>query len=495
MASTTTPTEFIEEEYDLIFLSDFEDELAARGNAQGAVTKGKGKAILSQASASLHVQPLYASQSYSTGSSSITPRTKRRSSAGHCDQAGNETGDEDECDSGDHASDDSESDDDIEEPEEIQYEFDNDTLLIMPSMLRDYSHHATNYHPELWQTSTPGDYDTQKTAARMRAQDRMLDREEMLKNSIQPTTCGICFERFSTFDLAPYSPSHASTSAPPSPSGEQTASARIERARNFTFQLARSFGMITGKNTVTSEHCSQLPPSSDCLQSAEAVADESTTEQQPPESIVSKEIGITMPCQHGLCLSCLQTYLMHSLQDPKARFPTQCPQPGCRSPIPVDSGELVLELEQLDKWYRKLAEIHVANKACCPRPECGAIVDLDDRDGTVVRCPECMTSYCASCAVPYHRGLSCEEYRAQVEGGNTTEEDMAMAQMIKERRWRHCPSCRFVIEKTHGCPHVVCHCGESMCFSCGSPWDEVLARCSENCGDEDPFEDTPCLIM
>ncbi|KAF9167078.1 hypothetical protein DFQ26_005960 [Actinomortierella ambigua] len=525
MASTATPPEFIDDEYDLIFLSDFEDDHdAVRGSGQSLGAKGKGRATLSQAATSFHAPPLCTSETYSTGSPSTTLANKGREPASQRGQSGrsSSSGDE-ECDEGDRAGVDnvSDDDDDVDEPEEIQYEFDNDMLLIMPGMLRDYSHHATNYHPELWHTSIPGDYETQKTAARMRAQDRRLDREELLKNSVSPTTCGICFERFSTFDLGPLPPSHPSASTSSAPSLEQTASARIEMARNFTFQVARSFGMIKGTAiAATSEHRSQeqeeqQQPSSNfprqaftttgSLQSplAEESPDDPTTaqqqqqqQQQPPDSIASKEIGIIMPCQHGLCLSCLQTYLIHSLQDPKARFPIQCPQPGCRSPIPVDSGELVLEREQLDTWYRKLAEIHVANKACCPRPECGAIIDLDDRDGTVVRCPECMTSYCASCAVPYHRGLTCEQYRGQVEGGgNTAEEDLAMVQMIKDRRWRHCPSCRFVIEKTQGCPHVVCHCGQSMCFSCGSPWDEMEARCSENCGNPDYYSEAPCLIM
>ncbi|KAG0235056.1 hypothetical protein BGW42_005849 [Actinomortierella wolfii] len=500
--SIATPTELIEDEYDLIFLSDFEDNSLRPDVLQKA--KGKGRATRPQNYTSIQVQGARTGDSCSGGSTSYDSATwsHRRPRRTSSDNTCNSNEDENDVDNNNNNTDDGgeDSDKDIEEPEEIQYEFDNDTLLIMPGMLRDYSHHATNYHPELWQAPIPGSLETRKTAAKLRAEDRKLDRQEMLKNSISPTTCGICFDRFSTFDLGPSSPTQGSSSSPSSSSRELSAVVRIEKARNFTFQLARSFRTITGKNTTTLEQCPSSsdhlrePDEPDCSTSVPPVVKDATA-VQPSESIASKEIGITMPCQHGLCLSCLQSYLIHNLEDPKARFPTQCPQPGCRSPIPADSGELVLEHEQLEKWYRKLAEIHVANKACCPRPECGAIVDLDDRDGTAVRCPECNTSYCATCAVPFHRGLTCEEYRAQIEGGNTTEEDMAMFQMIKDRRWRHCPSCRFVIEKTQGCPHVVCHCGQSMCFSCGSPWDELEARCSENCGNPDYYPDSPCLIM
>lgn len=50
--------------------------------------------------------------------------------------------------------------------EEIEYDYgpDNDTLLIMPAMLRDYSHHATNYHPELWRSPIPGSYQSPSMA-------------------------------------------------------------------------------------------------------------------------------------------------------------------------------------------------------------------------------------------------------------------------------------------------------------------------------------------
>jgi len=54
---------------------------------------------------------------------------------------------------------------DLDDIEEIEYGYDNDTLLIMPAMLRNYSHHATNYHPELWRAPNS---DGQSSSARCR---------------------------------------------------------------------------------------------------------------------------------------------------------------------------------------------------------------------------------------------------------------------------------------------------------------------------------------
>lgn len=242
--------------------------------------------------------------------------------------------------------------------------------------------------------------------------DRMLDREELLKNTIPSTTCGICFESFMTFDLDPIQQQQQ----------EQyqeeltlaSISSRVQFARTFTERLARSFSRQSIDYPQQQQQHHQIP-SSDNAASTSASAQETTspnprrismaTAPSITPSMSSKELGVVLPCNHGLCLSCLQSFLVNATQNPQARFPTVCPQPGCRTPIPAESAEWVLDKETLEIWYRKLAEIHVANKVCCPLPECRSIVDLDDRDGTAVTCPECRNSFCASCAVPFHRGM------------------------------------------------------------------------------------------
>ncbi|KAF9182624.1 hypothetical protein BGZ51_004538 [Haplosporangium sp. Z 767] len=439
--------------------------------------------------------------------------------------------------SGPEDDDEDEDDEDEDDIEEIEYGYDNDTLIVMPGMLRDYSHHATNYHPELWRSSIPGSYSPQPSIARCRQEgsvagvyidsysnaherhalanrkanihlDRMLDRQELLKNSIPPTTCGICFESFTTFDLQDLHPHHQENKA-------KDISPRAQFARSFTERLARSFALKSPPNTSSNNDNSDHQHDGDFIPDASAPSSSSpfahnnmrrasvtttkttaTRTSSITPSVSSRDIGIVMPCDHGLCLSCLQSFLTNATQTPQARFPTLCPQPGCRTPIPTESAELVLDPETLEIWYRKLAEIHVANKVCCPRPECRSIIDLDDRDGTAVTCPECLTSFCASCAVPFHRGMTCEQYQTQSLGGES-EEDRAMLQLVQDRRWRHCPSCRFVIEKQHGCNHMVCHCGQSFCYKCGQPWNEMDARCSQDCESEGVHEDLglDCNIM
>lgn len=494
-----------EEDYDYVFLSDFENDASCPpgvrdGSCGGSGAKGKSRVSIGGSHTIHNPQGQAQRSGASFQQRQRTPESQRSESESDLDDDFDNNNDDGlTVDSrGIHTEEQGGNHDELEDSdgEEIEYGYETDLLVIMPAMLRNYSHHATNYHPELWRPapgSGSGRYSPHASSARCRQEDRMLDREELLKNTIPSTTCGICFESFMTFDLDPLQQQREHQE-------ESTGtSSRVQFARTFTERLARSFSRQSVEYSQQQQQ--QIPGSYN-------VASTSTSAQGPPSrrismaapsitpSMSSKELGIVLPCDHGLCLSCLQSFLLNATQNPQARFPTVCPQPGCRTPIPTESAEWVLDRETLEIWYRKLAEIHVANKVCCPLPECRSIVDLDDRDGTAVTCPECRNSFCASCAVPFHRGLTCEQYREQTQGGQT-EEDRAMLQLVQDRHWRHCPSCRFVIEKQQGCNHMVCHCGQSFCYACGHPWNEMDARCSRDCESEGVHDDmaVDCLIM
>ncbi|KAF9921390.1 hypothetical protein FBU30_008610 [Linnemannia zychae] len=445
-----------EEEYDYVFLSDFENEASPECSreqgARGSTSNGKKRVSIG----GTHIITSRQGQETSFRQRQRTPDSQRSESE-------SDLGD----DSENHHSNKDNIRNELDESdgEEIEYGYETDLLVIMPAMLKDYSHHATNYHPELWRPSPGSGAGSQHaSSARCRQegphQQQQRDQDDETSN---------------------------------------TAPSRVQFARIFTEGLAKSF--LRPSIDYSQRQEEQLPTNgnSDTASTSNPNQTSIATKVIAPTitpSMSSKELGVILPCDHGLCLSCLQTFLINATQNPQARFPTACPQPGCRIPIPTECAELVLDSETLEIWYRKLAEIHVANKVCCPLPECQSIVDLDDRDGTAVTCPECRNSFCASCAVPYHRGMTCEQYRDQAQGGQT-EEDRAMLQLVQDRHWRHCPSCRFVIEKQQGCNHMVCHCGQSFCYACGHPWNEMDARCSRDCENGGIQDDMAidCIIM
>ncbi|KAF9125153.1 hypothetical protein BGW39_007622 [Mortierella sp. 14UC] len=399
-----------EEDYDYVFLSDFENDAATSPELSvvrnGNSAKGKKRVSIGSSSHTINSR-LGNGTGQDQGSKASfqqrqrTPESQRSESESDLDDDDFNESDRRNNSASKDQEDNHNNNDELDgsDGEEIEYGYETDLLVIMPAMLRNYSHHATNYHPELWRPSPgSGGYTPQASSARCRQEDRMLDREELLKNTMPSTTCGICFESFMTFDLDPLQQQQQQQH-----SEELTAtSTRVQFARTFTQRLAQSFSRQSIDDSQQAQ-AQQLPG----IHGASTSNPRRTSMTAAPSitpSMSSKELGVVLPCDHGLCLSCLHTFLLNATQNPQARFPTVCPQPACRTPIPSESAEWVLDKETLEIWYRKLAEIHVANKVCCPLPECRSIVDLDDRDGTAVTCPECRNSFCASCAVPFHRG-------------------------------------------------------------------------------------------
>ncbi|KAG0375014.1 hypothetical protein BGX24_009654 [Mortierella sp. AD032] len=356
-------TEEYEEDYDYVFLSDFENEAAAASeypvvrNSNSA--KAKKRVSIGSSSHTISSR-LGSGQEQGSGASfqqrQRTPESQRSESESDHDD------DDDDRRSQSKGQDDSHNDDELDgsDGEEIEYGYETDLLVIMPAMLRNYSHHATNYHPELWRPA-PGSerYSPQASSARYRQEDRMLDREELLKNTIPSTTCGICFESFMTFDLEPLQQQQQQQQQ--HSEGSASTSPRVQFARTFTQRLAQSFS----RQSVDFSQQQQIPGGSDAVSTPDprrtSVA--ATAAPSITPSMSSKELGVVLPCDHGLCLSCLHTFLLNATQNPQARFPTVCPQPACRTPIPTESAEWVLDKDALEIWYRKLAEIHVANKA------------------------------------------------------------------------------------------------------------------------------------
>jgi hypothetical protein len=57
--------------------------------------------------------------------------------------------------------------------------------------------------------------------------------------------------------------------------------------------------------------------------------------------------------------------------------------------------------------------------------------------------------------VPWHAGLSCAEYE-QLAVGDRGKEDLAVMEMAKGEKWKRCPQCMFLVQKSEGCVHITC---------------------------------------
>ncbi len=48
-----------------------------------------------------------------------------------------------------------------------------------------------------------------------------------------------------------------------------------------------------------------------------------------------------------------------------------------------------------------------------------------------------------------------------------------MLQLSASQRWKHCPGCRHVVERSEGCNHMHCRCGTHFCYKCGAAYTKA----------------------
>lgn len=94
--------------------------------------------------------------------------------------------------------------------------------------------------------------------------------------------------------------------------------------------------------------------------------------------------------------------------------------------------------------------------SCCPTPDC-KYVFAPDQDDTHFICPCCLKSYCLDCKSEWHQGLSCEDFRLS---RDYSEEDRVFVKFVRGSNFKQCPRCKYWVERSQGCDHMRCRCGE-----------------------------------
>ncbi|CAG8549267.1 17045_t:CDS:2, partial [Racocetra fulgida] len=87
----------------------------------------------------------------------------------------------------------------------------------------------------------------------------------------------------------------------------------------------------------------------------------------------------------------------------------------------------------------------------CKAPKCGS-----GQEHTTGACGE---KSCFTHDVPWHSGLTCDEFSEQLQT-----KDYTANRAYYERHTKPCPRCKMSIEKNHGCDHMTCRCGYEFCW-------------------------------
>ncbi|KAF3791375.1 putative E3 ubiquitin-protein ligase [Nymphaea thermarum] len=169
-------------------------------------------------------------------------------------------------------------------------------------------------------------------------------------------------------------------------------------------------------------------------------------------------------CSHLFCFSCMQQHVDVKLH--QGLLPT-CPYLGCKSKLTVENCRKFLSRKLLDTLSRRVKEalIPEIDKLYCPYEMCSALMSRKEmmkseqasssyctHNGSGLReCIKCQLPFCIYCKVPWHEGLSCQQYKL-----NHPVEDVELQSLANKNLWRRCVKCNHMIEHVKGCYHMTC---------------------------------------
>lgn len=149
-------------------------------------------------------------------------------------------------------------------------------------------------------------------------------------------------------------------------------------------------------------------------------------------------------CLGAYCSTCLAQYARTALTD-RHMLPLRCADQKCRAPVPLSGLHGLLTPEEVARLSRFQCEI-------LRRPD---------------ETPQPATQ---------------EDESPREAGKDEVDNDEALKSLMGTMGWRRCPDCGTGIERTQGCPHMVCVCGGEFCYSCGERWIGGGVGCPRHCG-------------
>ncbi|XP_025801584.1 probable E3 ubiquitin-protein ligase RNF217 [Panicum hallii] len=177
-----------------------------------------------------------------------------------------------------------------------------------------------------------------------------------------------------------------------------------------------------------------------------------------------------MQCEHRFCVECMATYIEGRIH--AGEVPIPCPDPGCREgeednrALHPEVCKKSIDFTAFGNWGYRLTEaaIPASRRAYCPNRQCGVMLETTGgKTPAMAFCPACSHPMCATCGT---------DWSSEGSGQHDCTEGPS-AQLVKklaeERRWKQCPKCRMLVEKTYGCNVMRCRCHFIFCYSCGLP--------------------------
>eukprot|EP01088_Endostelium_zonatum_P005907 TRINITY_DN1791_c0_g2_i1.p1 TRINITY_DN1791_c0_g2~~TRINITY_DN1791_c0_g2_i1.p1 ORF type:complete len:691 (+),score=189.04 TRINITY_DN1791_c0_g2_i1:56-2128(+) len=216
--------------------------------------------------------------------------------------------------------------------------------------------------------------------------------------------------------------------------------------------------------------------------------------------ILRRDMMIIEDCCHRFCSECFCNYLVSSISNSEiAAYPqdrssktfkasktkgkrameygVKCPEGGCNKLIKYHEAQRYLTPKDFEKYDEKLRNKVIESELLqgsedkmmyCLTKGCENLIAKpvkNSREGLLVVCFACKSSFCGGCENVWHEGMSCAEYR------DRGKSDELYAKWTAQNT-KGCPSCNTRIEKNGGCNHMTCgQCGHQFCWLCLGNYD------------------------
>eukprot|EP01080_Neovahlkampfia_damariscottae_P001708 gene1708-477_t len=197
------------------------------------------------------------------------------------------------------------------------------------------------------------------------------------------------------------------------------------------------------------------------------------------DEISSKDIYIMDECDHKFCRECLIEYITSKIKSGETDS-IRCPDLKCKREMKLSElKQLVSQelIEKYDEFSLKKALAQMKNVIYCLNDKCNnaMIVDTEVEDNMIIcNNEDCKMKICIQCKVPYHDGISCEEY--QKWKLNSQESEKQYSEWAQKNS-KKCPQCKTDIEKSGGCNHMKCtKCGCNWCWICGESFKSTYSH-------------------
>ncbi|KAL4749999.1 hypothetical protein BDW72DRAFT_194357 [Aspergillus terricola var. indicus] len=168
-----------------------------------------------------------------------------------------------------------------------------------------------------------------------------------------------------------------------------------------------------------------------------------------------------LPCAHQYCRQCLAIIFERAIAN-EFSFPPRC----CR-PITIKTAHSFLDRELVRRYIHKKAELETRDKMYCHKAECSAFIHPSFIEHDLAICPKCGSATCIHCTREAHELDACPVDAVTAE----------LLQTASKKGWKRCWSCRRMVERAGGCPHMMCICGASFCYLCGGDVNGTYCIC------------------